>query len=127
MNRIKTAIFNFITRHLFNGFTEGDIITFNEKQRQFYFKGNIMSEQDVDNMIKTLKLLDLNDGYNYLLSDMEYRASEKLFMKSNIIDDMIFAKSALWVVDILRKRKDQLLDQYEQYENARKLIQNRAK
>jgi hypothetical protein len=113
MNIIKKTILNYLVRHLFKGFVPEDIIKYNKGE--FTYQGNIMSESEVDNMIKTLDLLDMNDGYQYLLKDIEYRSYENLFLKSKTEDDMIFSKASLLVVDLLRKRKEQLKLQYEEY------------
>ncbi|MCK9304940.1 MAG: hypothetical protein M0P27_06035, partial [Bacteroidales bacterium] len=113
MNIIKKTILNYLVRNLFKGFVPEDIIKYNKGE--FTYQGNIMSESEVDNMIKTLDLLDMNDGYQYLLKDIEYRSYENLFLKSKTEDDMIFSKASLLVVDLLRKRKEQLKLQYEEY------------
>ncbi|KUK99145.1 MAG: hypothetical protein XE08_0222 [Parcubacteria bacterium 32_520] len=113
MNIIKKTILNYLVRHLFKGFVPEDIIKYNKGE--FTYQGNIMSESEVDNMIKTLDLLDVNDGYQYLLKDIEYRSYENLFLKSKTEDDMVFSKACLFVVDLLRKRKEQLKVQYEEY------------
>jgi len=113
LNLIKKTILNYLVRHLFKGFVPEDIIKYNKGE--FTYQGNIMSESEVDNMIKTLDLLDMNDGYQYLLKDIEYRSYENLFLKSKTEDDMIFSKASLLVVDLLRKRKEQLKLQYEEY------------
>jgi len=113
MNRIKKTILNYLVRHLFKGFVPEDIIKYNKGE--FTYQGNIMSDSDIDNMINTLNLLDMNDGYQYLLKDIEYRSCENLFLKSKTEDDMIFSKASLLVVDLLRKRKEQLILQYEEY------------
>ena len=115
MNILKKTFLNFIVKHLFKGFTANDIISYNKDKNEFSVAGNIMSESEVDNMIKTLDLLDMNDGYQYLLKDIEYRSYENLFLKSKTEDDMIFSKASLLVVDLLRKRKEQLKLQYEEY------------
>ena len=119
MNIIKKTILNYLVKHLFKGFTANDIISYNRDKNEFSVAGNIMSDSDVDNIMKTLHLLDQNDGYNALLRDVEYRAEETLFLKSKTEDDMIFAKSSLFIIDLLRKRKDQLLAQYEHYKKCK--------
>ena len=119
MNIIKKTFLNFIVKHLFKGFTADDIISYNKDRQEFSTRGIIMSDSDVDNIMKTLHLLDQNDGYNSLLRDVEYRAEEMLFLKSKTEDDMIFAKSSLFIVDLMRKRKDQLLAQYEHYKQCK--------
>lgn len=124
MNRIKTSIFNLIIKHLFKGFTQDDIIKYKEKENVFIFKGSIMSDNQVDNMMKTLSILKDNDGYQYLLSDVEYRSQEKLFISSSTIDDLMFSKSALYVIDILRQRRENLLKQYETWKSIKSHLQN---
>jgi hypothetical protein len=119
MNILKKTFLNFIVKHLFKGFVADDIISYNRDKNEFSVAGNIMSDSDVDNIMKTLHLLDQNDGYNALLRDVEYRAEEMLFLKSKTEDDMIFAKSSLFIIDLLRKRKDQLLAQYEHYKKCK--------
>ena len=119
MNIIKKTILNYLVKHLFKGFTENDIISYNRERQEFSTRGIIMSDGDVDNIMKTLGMLDINDGYNALLRDAEYRAEEMLFLKSKTEDDMIFAKSSLFIIDLLRKRKDQLLAQYEHYKQCK--------
>ena len=119
MNLLKKTFLNFIVKHLFKGFIADDIISYNKDQNEFSVAGTIMSDSDVDNIMKTLHLLDHNDGYNALLRDVEYRAEETLFLKSKTEDDMIFAKSSLFIIDLLRKRKDQLLAQYEHYKKCK--------
>ena len=119
MNILKKTFLNFIVKHLFKGFTADDIISYNRDKNEFSIAGTIMSDSDVDNIMNTLQLLDQNDGYNALLRDVEYRAEETLFLKSKTEDDMIFAKSSLFIVDLMRKRKDQLLAQYEHYKQCK--------
>lgn len=119
MNIIKKTILNYLVKHLFKGFTADDIISYNKDRQEFSTRGIVMSDSDVDNIMKTLGMLDINDGYNALLRDAEYRAEEMLFLKSKTEDDMIFAKSSLFIIDLLRKRKDQLLAQYEHYKKCK--------
>lgn len=119
MNIIKKTVLNLLIKHLFKGFTADDIISYNKDRQEFSTRGIVMSDSDVDNIMKTLGMLDINDGYNALLRDAEYRAEEMLFLKSKTEDDMIFAKSSLFIIDLLRKRKDQLLAQYEHYKKCK--------
>ncbi len=119
MNIIKKTILNYLIKHLFKGFTADDIISYNKDRQEFSTRGIVMSDSDVDNIMKTLGMLDINDGYNALLRDAEYRAEEMLFLKSKTEDDMIFAKVSLFIIDLLRKRKDQLLAQYEHYKKCK--------
>lgn len=119
MNIVKKTILNYLIKHLFKGFTADDIISYNKDRQEFSTRGIVMSDSDVDNIMKTLGMLDINDGYNTLLRDAEYRAEEMLFLKSKTEDDMIFAKSSLFIIDLLRKRKDQLLAQYEHYKKCK--------
>ena len=119
MNIVKKTILNYLVKHLFKGFTADDIISYNKDRQEFSTRGIVMSDSDVDNIMKTLGMLDINDGYNALLRDAEYRAEEMLFLKSKTEDDMIFAKSSLFIIDLLRKRKDQLLAHYEHYKKCK--------
>lgn len=120
MNILKKAILNYLVKHLFKGFTSEDIIRYDSKAKQFFLGGRLMTEKELDSIVKTLKLLDLNDGYKYLLREVEYLAEEKLFVFSKTEDDMIFSKVALFIVDILRKRKSQIITNYEDYKTWQK-------
>jgi hypothetical protein len=122
MRNIKHKILNLAIKHLFKGFNEDDIIRFDKQD--FIYKGNKMSKGEVDNMIKTLQLLDNNDGYNYLLNEMEYKAQEALFYKSTNEEDLIFSRASLYLIASLRKRKNQLLEDYKTWIQQKNIKSN---
>jgi len=126
MNIFKKIFFNYIIRDLFNGFIEDDIIRFDEKHLIFYYRNKIMTDKEVESIMSSLKILDINDGYNYLLRDVEWKAQERLFKHSKTDDDAMFSKVAIFIVDSIKNRRLKLLEYYNFYKNGKRIkkIQN---
>jgi len=97
---------NLITKDLFNNKKEKDCLrTIGGK---LSYNGKILDNKQRDTIISQAKEIRNMDLYVLLMGEMEFLANKKLYYESETEIDILFGKAALWVVDILKRKVDNL-------------------
>jgi len=104
---IRLWLLNRITKHLFSGITEKDVVRLN-KNGQREYRG-IVLDKDMLNVLKTDALAWKNSQLWKILSDdIRYHANLKMFEQSLSTDDLVIGKTALWVIQMMENKIEEL-------------------
>jgi hypothetical protein len=106
MNRIKVIIANYLLKYLYNAITEDEILKHNGKE--FYVAGKKLPEGDCRDIITGADAIQKMYTWKLIIKDIKFHANQDIFEKSQTIDDVIFGKSVLYVVDVIEKKLDKL-------------------
>jgi len=106
MNRIKVIVSNYLLKHLLNGITEDQILIHNGKK--FIVGGKELPEADYRDIISGAQAIKSMYVWQMLCKDMKYHANEDIFNKSQTIDDVMFGKCCLYIIDVMEKKLDKL-------------------
>lgn len=91
-----------VFKHLYNGITEDDILRL--EGRQLIHKGVALSPEQKSSIIMQAGELKSNNALIAILQDLKYTANKKIFDDSESVEDIIAAKMALWVIDLIEKK-----------------------
>lgn len=106
MNKIKIAILNLIVKNLFNGITENDIL---RHDGQILYQGKrALSRAEVREISNEAKIIKEMNSWYLISNELKHLANQIMYEKSKTIDDMIFGKVILFVVDIIDKKLTKL-------------------
>jgi hypothetical protein len=102
LKAIKTRIANLLLKNLLKAITLNEALRFDKlssEEKRFY--------AEEARLITNTKL------YHAISSDIKQRAHEKMFIKSNNFDDMMFGKAMLYNLDLI----DQTLNAFKKIQN----------
>ncbi len=96
-----------IIKKLFNAVTEEDILT--QKGSNLYIGDKLVPEEAKRSMISDAEYILNSTFWQVIKKNMQYEANKALYLNSENIDDMIFAKAMLFTIDILEKKLHNLI------------------
>lgn len=102
MNRLKIILLNWILRNLYNTITADDILIYNAGK--FIVAGKELPEADRTDIITGADAIRKMFVWELLARDMKFQANKLIFEKQETIDDAIFGKAVLFVIDVLEKK-----------------------
>ena len=100
--RIKNRLLIWLIRDHYYGITEEDFVD-TRKIRDEFFDNYALRAQDV---VK-------NDTFKNELKKMQYQQERYLVQKAKTAEDLIFGRAALYVIDMIQKRFQDLSDHAE--------------
>jgi len=106
MNKIKIKLLNWIVRNLFNGITDDDIL--HHDGQILYLGKNQLSLKDVKEISNGAKVIKEMYTWQLISNELKRTANQIMYEKSKDIDDMIFGKVILYVIDVIDKKLDKL-------------------
>lgn len=83
--------------------TADEVLRTNDKG-VIIIRGRELSKEQQERLKSEADFLSKSITMKLLMDDMEYLAHQVMFYKSNNYDDMLFGKSMLYVIDILKKK-----------------------
>lgn len=104
----KTVDLNLITKDLFVTLTEKDVLYSDPNTRKLYYKGHLLTADEVSNLSSQAKSLKEISLMKILLDEMKYLACKKIYYDCQTDDDLKFGKAILWTVDVLEKKVDKI-------------------
>ena len=104
---IRNKAIHFITKHLLNTITEEDVLRRNGT-RGIICKGQLLSKEAEDQIQVEAEYIKNSIVFKLVLDDMRYLANQTMYEKSTSFDDVLFGKAQLYVIDILKKKIDNL-------------------
>ena len=104
---IKTALINFIAKHLFKLVTESDFLRI-DNNAQVSFRGKLLNSIEREAIVVEAKNLHANEMWKLLQNEMVYVANKKMFYDSSTTDDILAGKMVLWTLDVMQKKIDKL-------------------
>ncbi len=106
MNKIKIKILNYLVKHLFNGVTDEDIL--HHDGQTLYLGKKPLSVRDVKEICNGAKVIQEMYTWQLISRELKQIANQTMYEKSKDIDDMIFGKVILLVVDLIEKKLSKL-------------------
>lgn len=108
MNRIKIIIINWILKNLFNSITEKEVLKY--INGKFIVEGTVLSKSESQKIVNGAdKILSL-DTWKYLNQDLKYGANKMIYDKQQTVDDALFGKAVLYVIDLQEKKLKHLTE-----------------
>ena len=101
--RIKAYLVHLLVRKLLRSITEDDVLR-RGKDGIMRARGRKLSNKMVDQLQNEAEYIHNSVTFKLLLDDMEYLAHQTMFAKSSSFDDMLFGKAQLYVIDVLKKK-----------------------
>ncbi len=102
MKKLKIKLLNYIIRHLFNGITENDVLR--NYKGKFFIGRHEVPEVRIKAMIAEAKAMQKTELWGLLIKDMKLLSNQKMYERSQTVDDMIFGKAMLFITEILDKK-----------------------
>lgn len=103
MNKIKIRLVNYLCRKLFNLVTEDDILRKN-KDGKIVVGDKVLSNEEILKLKQQAVQISDTLYWQYLIADMKYIGSKKIFHESQTTDDLLFPKAILYVIDIIEEK-----------------------
>lgn len=99
---LQKRFINFLTKHLFNGITEEDIIR--PKADGIYLDEKKLDQQEIDALREEADKLKNSFIWKRLMKDrIRFVANRRMYEKGMGIEDLIFGKAMLYNLEILGK------------------------
>lgn len=92
---------------LFNTIDESDVLK-QLSNGDFAVGGKILPQSHKDALLADAKLLKTMPLWDHLLKDMKYESNKKMYENAQSVDDIIFGKACLWLLDVMEKKIDKL-------------------
>ena len=64
---------------------------------------DVVPQAEAFNLVKELRLLQQLPSFRRVLESIKGSANEMMFMKSKVVEDIVFSKAMLYTVDVLEK------------------------
>jgi hypothetical protein len=106
MNQIKITILNWIVKNLFNGITDDDIL--HHDGQTLYLGKKPLSQRDVKEIVTGAKVIQEMYAWQLISKELKQIANQTMYEKSKSVDDMVFGKVMLLVVDLIEKKLKKL-------------------
>lgn len=101
---LRRKAINWLARNLLRSITVEDLLRIDPNNGKIVCKGKYVSPE-LQSLIKDeAEYIKNSTTFQLVMADMEYLAHQAMFTKSNTYDDMLFGKSMLYIVDILKKK-----------------------
>ena len=104
---LKRKAIEWITKDLLNTITEEDILR-SDGKRGIICKGRTVSREMQDQIQVEAEYIKQSITFKLVLDDMRHLANQTMYEKSTKFDDLLFGKAQLYVIDILKKKIDNL-------------------
>jgi len=106
MNQIKITILNWIVKNLFNGITDDDIL--HHDGQTLYLGKKPLSQRDVKEIVTGAKVIQEMYAWQLISKELKQIANQTMYEKSKSVDDMVFGKVMLLVIDLIEKKLKKL-------------------
>lgn len=97
-----------MARNLFNVLTEEDIIKFDKSRKKFIIKGQVVPENEVQEIISGAQTIQQILTWKLLVREMKVVANKMIYFNSKTQEDIIGGKMMLYTIDIMEKKLDNL-------------------
>lgn len=106
MNWLRNNWINYITKNLFNGITEDDILAV--KADGVYLKDKKLTEEQIVLLSEDAEKFANSVIWKFLTDDAKYQANYLMYQQSQSYEGMMFGKALLYLIDIMQKKIEQL-------------------
>lgn len=91
---------------LFNSITEDDVLKI--VGNNVYYKNTLLTKKQRDGIILEAKTIKDLAAFKIMVDELKWSANKKMYVNSNSVEDMVFGKAALWIIDILEQKVNKL-------------------
>jgi len=102
----RVALLNYVVANLFNGVTEQDVIR--QHGTGFYRGDAEIPKAEIDALVADARQVLGTRLWAELYNSIRLEANKKMYLSSQTIDDMVFGKAALWVMEIIKLKLEKL-------------------
>lgn len=95
-----------IMNRLFNSITEDDVLKI--VGNNVYYKNTLLTKKQRDGIILEAKTIKDLAAFKIMVDELKWSANKKMYVNSNSVEDMVFGKAALWIIDILEQKINKL-------------------
>lgn len=100
--RLYRKFINIITKHLFNGITEEDIIT-QRKNGKVLIRGKVLDQETKYTLADQATNFRNSFLWKILRNTLQYHANQRIYTRSNSIEDIHFGKTLLYLIELIDK------------------------
>lgn len=101
---LQKRFINYLVKDLFNTITVDDILRI--ENGQVMYKGKAIEKEKLVLLSEDAERLKNSSVLKLILKEVKFISNEKMYNKSKTIEDILFGKASLWVVDIIQKKVD---------------------
>ena len=106
-NYFQKKFINWLIRDLFNFVSEEDILRIDEFGNVFY-KNRKLDSDMVSSLKESAEGFSDSTMWKIVSSELRYQANRRMLEKSQSVDDILVGKAALWVLQIMEDKIDDL-------------------
>lgn len=99
----KAYLIHLLVRKLLRSITEDDVLR-RGKDGIIRARGKKLSNEMISQLQNEAEYIQNSITFKLLMDDMEYLAQQTMFARSSSFDDMLFGKAQLYVIDVLKKK-----------------------
>jgi hypothetical protein len=107
MKKLKHALINWLARNLLPVIDDTDVISFN-KMGEIFFDGQKLSDIQKSNLKSEASFLEESMLWNVMNKYFLRLARNKVYNESNSLEDMAYAKTVLFTLDVQKTLVDKL-------------------
>ena len=104
---LQRKFINLLTRHLFNGVTEHDILII-PKKGVIVYKGRVLTPEHSDKIKNDASIFANSVLWKHLRDDAKFQANKMMFEKSESAVDINNGKIMLYLLEVIDKKMRQL-------------------
>lgn len=108
MDEEKAKKLNRMTKRLFNQIEAKDVLTWSPKHKTFFIKGHVISPEQTQQFIEDALLIKNTGLWKHLMNAMKHEANLRMYQNSLSFDDMVAGKWALWTLDIIEQKVENI-------------------
>jgi hypothetical protein len=98
--RLQRKFINILVKHLFNGITEEDVLVKHKGGKVSYRRGVIPLEQ-LQGIEEEAQRFQSSMVWKLVKDEIRFMANKRMFVKSNAIEDILFGKTMLYVIEMI--------------------------
>ena len=99
----------FLVKHLYNGLTEYDVLRVQPKKGIIY-KGKVLQKKEIHKMVSDAREFKNSVIWRMIKEDATFEAQNKIFRKSDNLNDIYAGKLMLYSIDVLDKTIKKISD-----------------
>lgn len=103
---LQAEYINYLVKDLFNGVSVDDVLKM--KGMTMFYKGVALSPAQKLSLVNGAKSLKALEIWQVLLEEMKNVASKRILETSKTIEDIVFGKVMLYVIDVMEKKIENL-------------------
>lgn len=102
MEENKVKQLNHIMKDMFNAITEDDFLKVSGGE--LIYNQQVVPKAAINELVSEANMI-MNSGiWKMLLNEMKYESQKLMFEKAQTIDDLVFGKACLYMLDVIERK-----------------------